>query len=311
MLLIVNYHYFRQEKYGRGIYPISEQEFGAQIEEIQKKYEIIHPDQLLEHVDSKRRLNSNKNYCLLTFDDGLKEQMNAFDFLKTKGLGAFFFASSLPYLESKTIDVHKIHNLRRIINDESFYTLLDKKFELGQYQFDDDLLAKQYRYDDNTPRRIKYFLNFILNEKARKHFIDELFASEFGDERDFNNTFYMSKKDLLKIDSEGMLGTHAHSHQPLGMMSKDMAIEDIQKSLSYFKSIGASGVNVVSFPYGGPTAMRNDLNEFYVESGVKYVLSMERKLNPISEITQRSTLGRFDMNDIYLGKNYEKFSGVL
>jgi peptidoglycan/xylan/chitin deacetylase (PgdA/CDA1 family) len=74
-LLAVNYHYFREEKYENGIYPLTKREFLNQIDELSKYYEFISQNDLIDKIKNKKY--SNKKYCLLTFDDGLKEQMNA------------------------------------------------------------------------------------------------------------------------------------------------------------------------------------------------------------------------------------------
>jgi hypothetical protein len=90
-LLAVNFHYFREEKYQGGIYPVSKIELKKQIDEIAKSYRFIAQNEVIDLLKNKQQ--SNKNYCVITIDDGLKEQMQAFDFLNEMGV------PRRPYLE--------------------------------------------------------------------------------------------------------------------------------------------------------------------------------------------------------------------
>jgi hypothetical protein len=48
------------------------------------------------------------------------------------------------------------------LEDAEIAVELDRAFSFGNKEFDDDLLAIQYRYDDELGRRVKYFLKFRL-----------------------------------------------------------------------------------------------------------------------------------------------------
>ena len=104
-LLAVNFHYIRNKKPQQGIYPRSMQEFRCQVEELGRHYEFISQDDLIRMSESK--LLSDSKFCVLTFDDNLKEQEVAFEYLKDNSIPAIFYSTTLPYLEGVVHDVHK------------------------------------------------------------------------------------------------------------------------------------------------------------------------------------------------------------
>ena len=84
-LLIVNYHYFREETLKKGIYPVTQKKFESDIDILSRKFKF---------TDIDNALYENKDSVLITFDDGLEEQMIAYDILYKKGINGIFFVST-------------------------------------------------------------------------------------------------------------------------------------------------------------------------------------------------------------------------
>ena len=100
-LLAVNFHYFREEKYTGGIYPISKIELKKQLDEIAKSYQFIAQNEVIDLLKNKQQ--STKNYCVITIDDGLKEQMQAFDFLNEMGVPSILYVPTYPLKHKKVL----------------------------------------------------------------------------------------------------------------------------------------------------------------------------------------------------------------
>ena len=298
-LLIVTYHYYQNKKYKNGIYPVSHKEFEEEINNIQKKYTIINPDDFFEHWTSEKQLSKNRDYCLLTFDDGLKEQMNAFYFLQERKLGALFFVPTLPYIENQPLEVHKLQHIRSIMNDDEIYKKLDIEFKIKTYQFDKETLSTQYPYDNETSRKVKYFLNFVLPENEKKHFINAMFEAEWGDIETFTKNLYMTPNEISILDKNGMLGSHAHTHNPLGAMNPAEAKQDIKIANKYFYDRLGKVPPYFAYPYGGQSAIRSDLNDFFQAEGMKFIFTTEKKTNSLSPVPETvATFGRHDRKDL-------------
>tara|TARA_B100000795_G_scaffold256144_1_gene228337 strand:- start:640 stop:1557 length:918 start_codon:yes stop_codon:yes gene_type:complete len=298
-LLVLNYHYFREVKYKNGIYPISEDEFIKQVEYLDSHYKIISQEELREIVKSKK--NYNDKFSLLTFDDGLKEQMKAFEILKNKGLSGVFYVITDAIENNICIDVHKIHHIRSLLNDLKLYDKLDKSFNISGFNFNFNQLKSQYKYDNLLSQKVKYFLNFILDSNDKHSFINELFTIYVDDESDFSKKLYMNIEDLKKLSTSGMLGSHSASHSPLSQMSDDLIKNNIHRSLNFFQNIGISNIPSISYPYGGRSAVDERVAKISNDCGFEFGITMFRGVNSFEYISQnKMLLKRISCSDLQI-----------
>ena len=298
ILLIVNFHYIREEKYSSGIYPISIQDLVRQIEVLSKNYQFISQNKLL-NIISKKKIPDGK-YCLLTFDDGLKEQMAAFDLLQSRGTPAIFYVPTNAIQYREVLDVHKLHHIRSKINDNELFDLLDQKYKISNFDFDVRSLDNQYRYDTEKARKIKYFLNFILDKDKKDEAINYLFGSLVKDEQSFADEFYMDEIDLRTLSKSGALGSHGSAHIPLSKVSYEDAKDDIRQSVRYLEHLTHSPVYSFSYPYGGVDAVNEILRPAFTGTDIAFALTMWRGIN--NDITDPYFLNRVDTNDAPGGK---------
>ena len=89
-LLVVNFHYIGVSRYlYPAIYPVSITKLDQQLEQLSKTWKFISLADLRDHYAKKRRLIGRN--CLITFDDGLKEQYEqAWNLLDKKGSPGHF-----------------------------------------------------------------------------------------------------------------------------------------------------------------------------------------------------------------------------
>lgn len=299
-LLAVNYHYFRQNKPKSGIYPLTLKEFEKQIDEISKYYDFISEEMIINMIDTKKIIN--KNFCLLTFDDGLKEQMDVVELLIKKGIPGMFYVSTGAIREHNVLSVHKLHYVRTLVEDDYIYETLDKEYNISEYKFDKSFLENQYRYDNSLSRAVKYFLNFVLNNEQKDRIINILFSELVNDESDFSKKLYMGKEDLKRLSSYSMLGTHSESHRPLATLHKKDIKNDIKQSIKYLESIVEKPIKSISYPYGGKSAVSQSVADITKECGLKFGLTMWRGINTQDDIENSFLLKRIDTNDAPGGK---------
>lgn len=299
-LLAVNYHYFREEKPKSGIYPLTIKEFERQLDEISKYYDFISEDMILDIIDRKKRID--KKFCLLTFDDGLKEQMNIADLLLKKGIPGIFYVSTGAIKENIVLDVHKLHYIRSIVEDEHIYEILDKEYDISSYSFDKSFLKNQYRYDTLLSSEVKYFLNFVLNSEQKNKIVDILFSELVSDEYDFSKKLYMNEDDLIKLANSSMLGTRADSHLPLSTLHETEIKYDIKQSIKYLESVVGKSIKSISYPYGGRSAVSQNVADIAKKCGLKFGLTMWRGLNNNNDLDKQFLLKRIDTNDAPGGK---------
>ena len=102
MLLAVNFHYISETCFEYpGIHPVSPESFERQLDLLGRDFQFVGLDDLEAHLNRKRILPVRS--CLITFDDGLREQYEiAWSILRRKGIPAAFFVNTYPTL-SRTV----------------------------------------------------------------------------------------------------------------------------------------------------------------------------------------------------------------
>ncbi|MEL0651234.1 polysaccharide deacetylase family protein [Algibacter sp. TI.3.09] len=302
MLTVSNYHYIREDfktKYP-SIFGVTPLAFKKQLLLLQNQGEFIASKDLLDN--SEQILSSKENYILITFDDGLKEQFDfGFSILNALDIPAVFFANSINYLEKKVSTVHKIHLLRSIIDSEIVLKSIESKYKSKLRHLDTAKIKSIYFYDDEKSAVLKYILNFVLNYKEQEVVIEELFSNYF-DESEILNDLYMTKNQLQELANLKYLGSHTHSHYPLGLLETDHIIEELKLSKTYFETITQSKIEIVAYPYGTDEACTTVVSKLASAAGYKFGFTTKRGTN--SNIMDKLLLNRFDCNDVVGGKNY-------
>jgi peptidoglycan/xylan/chitin deacetylase (PgdA/CDA1 family) len=299
-LLIVNFHYIRDHKPQAGIYPLSTQEFLHQIDILGRIYRFISQQELIDMIASDNLLD--EDCCLLTFDDGLKEQWHALDILERLSIPAVCFATTQPIIKGCTHDVHKMHHVYSKIDCNELYAQLDDHFHIGDYQFDEALMQQEYRYDTPTKRKIKFFINFVLDEVKSKGIVDYLFAQVEPNEAAFRQSLYMDTNDLAKLAAADMLGSHTKTHRPLSALDADSLKDEICGSKQILEELTSFPIRSISYPFGGPAAVSPKVADVASRAGMLYGLTMVRGINNDDDIRARMMLRRVDTNDAPGGK---------
>jgi len=237
-LLAVNHHYFRSTSTGQGIYPTTPTALTAEVEQLRARWRIGGEADIMRHCHGG---GTTEAVCILTFDDGFKEQMNTLALLDGLGVTAMYFVPTAPLLQREVLDVHKLQMIRSCLSDMELAANLQQRFNFGTYEFDDQLLTIQYRYDEPISRKVKYFLNFVLDPAARVEWISHRFVEIFGSEQAASEALYMGAEDLRVLARRHLLGTHAHTHIPLATLTAAQVQHEIEQSLMCLSIFLVSG----------------------------------------------------------------------
>ena len=231
MLCVGNYHYIRTDfraKYP-SIFGFTPSQFKMQLATLSKYGEFISQPDLLQKIEQPFQ----KNYILITFDDGLKEQYEiAKPILDEMGIPFIFFVNSWNFSEQKVSMVHKIHLLRSVLSSE----IINRRTALNLSPEENLLAIKHYNYDDANTAKLKYLLNFKLNFNELELIIDPLFHEYFDESKVFEE-LYMTRDMLIDLDKNHNLGSHAHQHIPLGELDQEVISQDLKDSQLFFNSL--------------------------------------------------------------------------
>ena len=306
MLLAVNFHYIQPE--GRypypGIYPTPADKLEDQLIELEKYFELISGEDLVRAVIEGRGLPERA--CVITFDDGLKEQFTeAAPVLERHGVSGVFFICTQPLSEGVALNVHKMHRLRATRPPEQFLAEVVEVTEsigmsLNLDQVDDEAANQQYLYDDLATKRIKYLLNHVILFSDFERLIDAMFSREF-DEAEFCHEMYMDEKQICALSEKHMIGSHSHSHCPLVILENQDIAKDLLRSRTILENVMSKEVRIISYPYGGVTAVSENVANAAKEAGFAAGFTMERSLN--LSLIYPQLLARVSTNDAPGGKS--------
>lgn len=302
MLTVSNYHYIREDYKTNypSIFGVTPLQFKEQLLLLKNSGEFVSADDLISNTDSL--INSTEKYILITFDDGLKEQYEyGLSILDSLNIPALFFANSINFEQKKVSTVHKIHLLRSIISSDDFLKSI-LKIDSSKIKSINTFRSKKiYIYDDEKSAVLKYILNFGLTYAEQEKIISNLFLVHY-DEAEVLKSLYFNDLNLIELASKGFLGSHTHSHYPLGLLKTEEVILELQNSKNFFEKLTTTTINSVAYPYGTQESCTIEVAEIAKKIGYKLGFTTNRGVNTGNE--NKLLLNRFDCNDLVGGKNY-------
>lgn len=299
MLAIINYHYIRPDFPSKfpSIFGITPKEFEDQLRNLSGRGKFIHPNELLKKLSQV--LEQEEVFYLLTFDDGLKEQVRyALPILDKMQVPAIFFPNSLNYKQKKMSTVHKVHLLRTMMSSEEMMKQLgfnSLEFSKVEHQ----RAINTYCYDDEKSAVLKYLLNFKLNFEQQENAISPIFSSLFQEDEKVEE-LYMSESEIIELGHRGYLGSHTHNHYPLGLLSPPAIESELEISKNFFEELTGERISYVSYPYGTDEVCTPRVALKARKVGYEIGITTKRGMN--KKGSEALMLKRFDCNDLSKGE---------
>ncbi len=223
---------------------------------------------ILSPEDYISKYNNNKldkNHLCLTFDDGLKSQLNiAFPILNDFKIKSFFFIPSTYILnKNKVLESYKYFYMNYYSNISFYYE--DFFYELYKY-FDKkklNILLKSYHYKILNIIKLKSFYSYqdiqfriirnsIISDVLFSKINKKLFKKKNFDYSKINKNKYLNEKDLKLIAKENKIGLHSYSHFfNLRKCSYISQYNEYKKNKKHLSSIiNNQIINSLSYPSG-------------------------------------------------------------
>jgi len=308
MLLSVNYHYIREsfEAPFPAIFGKTPEQFEAQIEELAQHGSFISADQLDDAIRRGKALPERS--ILITFDDGLKEQLEfAVPILNKLGVPACFFINTKALSDSSLLNVHLIHLVRsqlapKVIIEEllkhpSYHKLTEE--EKASHR---SLGIAHYRYDEPENAYLKYILNFALSREDVMALFHHLFDSVLAwDMKAVHDDLYLNENDLKTLGRSQYIGSHSHDHLPVGVLEEGFAKDEVARSKALLEKVGHPPKGF-SYPYGSKEAV-GSVYEWLDDYDFSFAVTMNRGYNV--NLDQPLLLKRCDNNDVPGGKSFQ------
>jgi len=304
---IVMYHYVRPLKRTRfpEIKGLDLEDFQAQIEYIDRHYEVITLPELIAAIDGEHALPENA--ALLTFDDGYADHYDyAMPILDEYGMSGIFFPPVNVVRERRVLDVNKIHfvlasgiNIHDLIEQihgqlehyRDEYDLPSERALFGRY-------ATANRFDPKEVVYVKRLLQKGLPEKVRSEIVDALFTENVTqDEKAFGEELYMTEDQLkYALRNDFHVGAHGVEHVWLDAISFDEKEREISESKDFLLEMGIRADQLtLAYPYGGwDDEVRRLLQQH------RYRMGFTVKVGAADIGTgQPFLLSRYDAKDLY------------
>jgi len=303
MLLVVNYHYIGEAKFPHpGIHSLPPKVLRRQIEELARYFEFVAEEDVLAALDGRRSLPEKA--CLLTFDDGLREQYTlAAPVLDDLGVPAIFFVPGQPYLENRPLAVHRIHWLRSQIEPSAFQQMLFSGCEeLGISASNAEVESGyegKYFWDDEDTRKAKYLLSILLTDLEKEGLLSLMQRQASLDDEGYFASLYMTLGQIEELGQRFAVGTHGYSHTPLARKNRLEIEEDIKRGLTALSPICGTPVSI-SYPHGYEGAISQAVFDTAKSCGLRLGFTTERSFNLTLE--SPLALARVDTNDAPAGK---------
>lgn len=308
MLLVVTYHYVRHERDSAypGIHAVHPRDLGSQLDALGARFSFVSPRELLDLVARGAGSRLDRPLCLITFDDGLKEQYErALPVLERAGVPAVFNVNGRCVADGEANPVHLFHWLRSRMPPETFAVKLERACsDLG--------IAVPARkgfvsadgqniYDGEDVRYIKHVVNHSLAPDGQVKVAGRLCHDAGLNPRHYARELYMTVPMVTDLWRRGMLGSHGWEHTPKTGLAAEALFRDFSDNQEWFSRVGAGPVPWVSYPYGGRTAVSPAVADCASRAGHRIGFSIERAVNLTA--AQPLLFGRLDANDLPGGKH--------
>jgi len=275
-LTVINYHYIAEsleQSYGNCLLV---DEFEVQLKYLRDNFKIISANQLTELGES--------NYCLLTFDDSLKDHFNnVLPLFRKYGLNGFFSIITNTLEGRKINPTHKVHILFKNLAAKEFAGLINKSLkenfshDYRKYLIDDkEKLDKRYVWDDSLTANIKYMLA-VMPFEMKEMILDNLFKECHINESEIFDKYYLNEDEIKALIAyKNDIGSHGHNHLRLSKLTKEDQGFEIKESKRILEEKFSIKISGFSYPFG-------DYNQQTIEilrqAGYKFGISTIPKVN--------------------------------
>jgi len=310
---IIMYHYVRPLARTRfpEIKGLDLEDFRAQIEYIDRHYEVITLPELIAAIDGEHALPENA--ALLTFDDGYADHYDyAMPILDEHRMSAIFFPPVNVVRERRVLDVNKIHFV--LASSIDIHDLIKQihghlKYCRDEYELPGEkTLFERYatanRFDPKEVVYVKRLLQKGLPQKVRSEIVDALFTENVTqDEEAFGEELYMTEDQLKYALRNGFhVGAHGVEHVWLNAVSFEQKWSEMYKSTEFLRDLGVdTNALGIAYPYGGWDA---EVCEIAAQLNYKYGFTVDVGQAKVGQ-DAALLLPRLDTNDIGTNTFYE------
>lgn len=241
--------------------------------------------------DKFRNNKLKENQVCLTFDDGIKSQIDiALPILEELKIKSFFFVqTSIFEVKPDNLEIFRYFRLNYFKNIEEFYQNFYKVLDKDLKKFFDDNEGKiktiKIKFPFYSVEDIKFRLvrDFFLNKKEYEKIMFVLIKEKKFNYKYYYKKLHFEKNDLVNLDKLGhLIGLHSHSHPLLfEKLDYDQQKLEYEKCISSISKILNKSKNEIKY-MSHPSGSYNDftleiLKDLGIELGFKQIMYIEKE----------------------------------
>lgn len=236
----------------------------------------------------------DRNLCILTFDDGLREHHDTVaEILVDEGVPGAFFLPTAALEEHEVLAVHMNHFLLAFLGTAEFRAHFERAaIDLGISLPDEptpEQVRAAYRWDDDETARFKYLVNHQLAPSMSERILAHVFPEVLGDPVEFAKTLYVDWDMARSMQTSGLhVGGHSHRHKVLASLSDDERRSDLERCRDLLSANLGEERCGFAYPYGKPATYSegtiDDLDELGFSCAFNTTVDMGRTGTSVWEI---------------------------
>ncbi len=251
------YHYIRPDEGDvfSDVLGATESELIAQIDELEKHYDVISPDDVGRFFGGEE-LDIQNDGLLFTFDDGLEDHYRAAKLLAKRGIKALFFIPTCIVLDKLPANPTITHYFFAMYRVDGFIEAFNEAWE----SIKPDVVHPDFQYskgkDDvwKVIGVIKQYLKYGLKPDVTREILLHMYDTwMLRDRPDMFEVMHLTHEQINEMIEMGhMLGTHSHTH--ISVAAHELSEEVFQKEIIEPKKIledtFGCEVSALSYPFG-------------------------------------------------------------
>jgi len=252
---------------------ISESLFIRHLDYLQEHYTILSIEEAVLKIKEPIR---EKPICSISFDDGLRSVfLKAYPHLKRKKIPFTIFINSPVVNNKKILWTHLLsyfifHYTEKPIKE---YCSIEANVDIFEW----------FRSNFSIVQREK-----IIGKLAQKFKENPKVIAQ-------NEGLYLENGDMEKMLDFATFYSHTNNHVPLGCLSTEQIIKEIEHNLPK---------NFISFPFGMKTDYGLNAHQIALSNGHQYVVEVGNGINDPSEVKAKSLLSRVSLGSCKFSNMY-------
>jgi len=283
----IMFHHFHDDKvHTKSQGSISEDQFIELINFIGRN-NIIDAEEFLDKMKKDKLLN---NHVCITFDDGIKSQIDiALPVLENFKIKCFFFVYSSMFMrEPDKLEIYRYFRTNYFSSIDEFYEFFFDKIheDLMRFFMNNKKLIESWtvKFPHYSLGDIKFRLvrdNLLQKEEYDEIMMQMIKEKNFPVDK-YQSILFFSKEDIIKLNTLGhTIGLHSHTHptniKNFSYDNQELEYKKCKKIISNILTKPQSFIKSMSHPCGSYNKDTLDiLKKLEIEIGFKQIMLIEK-----------------------------------